>query len=145
MKSLEERVSELERKINGAAVSKNAISISGNWTQNNSSANFRDDISLDAIKSVNPQEYASIFAACGNAERIKVVIALLDGPKTVKGLMEQVDFNTTGKAYHHLNFLEKAGFVEKRGNGYALKSSRVSALLTLLGGAKAVLRKMQEN
>ena len=145
MKSLEERVSELERRMNAERHSKNAISISGNWTQNNSSANFRNDISLGAIKSVDPQEYANVFASCGNAERIKVVLALLEGPKTVKGLMEQVGFSTTGKAYHHLNFLEKAGFVEKRGNGYALRSSNVSALLTLLGGAEAVLRKTQEN
>lgn len=155
MKSIEERIEELEKRLNAIEgskkeeikdvdKSKNYISVRGNFSTPHTGASFGEDMSIGRLAMVSDEFYAKLFAAFSSPERIKVIRALFEGPVTAKGLMEKLNFNTTGQVYHHLNFLEKATIITKTGNEYRLQSSRISSILMMLCGGASLERKLRE-
>lgn len=84
---------------------------------------------------------ASMLAALGQPQRLRIVMLLAEEPTSVPLMVEKLGLKTTGAAYHHLNVLTNTGIVEQPQRGtFALTASasgKVEALLTaVLGGKK---------
>lgn len=82
------------------------------------------------------QTIASLMAQLANENRLLILCALLDGPKTVGELGESVP-NITGPALsQHLHKLKDGGLVQAEKHGqfvtYSIKDSRLQALMAVL-------------
>ena len=82
------------------------------------------------------QTIASLMAQMANENRLLILCALLDGPKTVGELGESVP-NITGPALsQHLHKLKDGGLVQAEKHGqfvtYSIKDSRLQALMAVL-------------
>lgn len=79
---------------------------------------------------------AELMAQMANENRLLILCALLDGPKTVGELGESVP-NITGPALsQHLHKLKDGGLVQAEKHGqfvtYSIKDSRLQALMAVL-------------
>ena len=82
------------------------------------------------------QTIASLMAQMANENRLLILCALLDGPKTVGELGESVP-NITGPALsQHLHKLKDGGLVQAEKHGqfviYSIKDSRLQALMAVI-------------
>ena len=78
-------------------------------------------------------EHAETVAALGHPLRLAILRRLLDGERTVAQLVEELDFGSTGVAYHHLSALQSGGWVHSpRRGAWELPAPRVVPLLTIL-------------
>lgn len=82
------------------------------------------------------QTIASLMAQMANENRLLILCALLDGPRTVGELGESVP-NITGPALsQHLHKLKDGGLVQAEKHGqfviYSIKDSRLWALMEVL-------------
>lgn len=79
-----------------------------------------------------------VLASIGNEKRLAILLSLLKKPNTVAQIVDELGFNTTGQAYHHLKPLMAADIVEEVESGergiYAVKPHRVQGLIMLLAG-----------
>lgn len=79
---------------------------------------------------------AELMAQMANENRLLILCALLDGPRTVGELGESVP-NITGPALsQHLHKLKDGGLVQAEKHGqfvtYSIKDSRIQALMEVL-------------
>lgn len=79
---------------------------------------------------------AELMAQMSNENRLLILCALLDGPKTVGELGESVP-NITGPALsQHLHKLKDGGLVQAEKHGqfvtYSIKDSRLQALMAVI-------------
>lgn len=82
---------------------------------------------------------AQVLAALGNAVRLRIVSALLDGTRTTAELAELLDQPSPGQLFHHLRELLAAGIVHQPVRAtYALRRQDVVPLLTVLAAAADV-------
>ena len=80
-------------------------------------------------------QHAQRLAAIGHVQRLGIVIMLLKKPCTANDVVTELSLGTTGAAYHHLNVLHAAGFVEQRQRGmFSLVASQTPVLLTIFAG-----------
>lgn len=82
------------------------------------------------------QTIASLMAQMANENRLLILCALLDGPRTVGELGESVP-NITGPALsQHLHKLKDGGLVQAEKHGqfvtYSIKDHRIQALMAVL-------------
>ncbi|HWV25538.1 MAG TPA: winged helix-turn-helix domain-containing protein [Thermomicrobiales bacterium] len=78
-------------------------------------------------------QYAHALAAIGHPQRLNILLMLLSEPATANDVVSQLALGTTGAAYHHLNVLQAAGFVEQQHRGiFTIVLDRIPALLTIL-------------
>lgn len=82
------------------------------------------------------QTIASLMTQMANENRLLILCALLDGPRTVGELGESVP-NITGPALsQHLHKLKDGGLVQAEKHGqfviYSIKDSRLQALMAVL-------------
>ena len=160
MKSLEERVADLERgmielgvklgmdgkqdkgeKIDAA--NKSMLYVKGNFNSKYNGSNFNLISDLDLIFK-DYEGYADIFASFGNVERVKIILTLLESPKSAKEIVASTGMRTTGQAYHHLNDLEKIGMVYKDGNSYRVQGSYISTISLMFAGAHYLKKKTKK-
>ncbi len=82
---------------------------------------------------------ASLLAALGQPQRLRIAMMLAEQPAPVARMVEELGLKTTGAAYHHLNVLMNAGVVEQPQRGtYAIAagaSAQVHAVWAALFGA----------
>ena len=90
---------------------------------------------IDNVLDFNSTELANIIDAFASAERLDIIKELMKKSCSAKELMEILKFNTTGKLYHHLSFLEKLGVVAKNSDVYHVSARFVSCILLILAGA----------
>lgn len=79
-----------------------------------------------------------VLACIGNETRLKMLIEILKGPKTVAELAEVCKLGSTGQAYHHMKPLLAADIItedtnEHRGR-YIVQPHRVQGIIMLLAG-----------
>ncbi|WP_242955348.1 MULTISPECIES: ArsR/SmtB family transcription factor [unclassified Flavonifractor] len=82
------------------------------------------------------QTIASLMAQMANENRLLILCALLDGPKTVGELGESVPNITAPALSQHLHKLKDGGLVQAEKHGqfvtYSIKDSRLQALMAVL-------------
>ena len=82
------------------------------------------------------QTIASLMAQMANENRLLILCALLDGPKTVGELGESVPNITAPALSQHLHKLKDGGLVQAEKYGqfvtYSIKDSRLQALMAVL-------------
>mgnify|MGYP005784334091 CR=1 FL=1 len=82
------------------------------------------------------QTIASLMAQMANENRLLILCALLDGPKTVGELGENVPNITAPALSQHLHKLKDGGLVQAEKHGqfvtYSIKDSRLQALMAVL-------------
>lgn len=81
---------------------------------------------------------AHTLAAIGHRQRLSIVLALLEQPASVGDLVATLVLGTSGAAYHHLNVLAAAGFVEQRERGiWEIAPARIGSLLGVFAALTA--------
>lgn len=83
---------------------------------------------------------ASLLAALGHPQRLRITMMLAGGPTTVNEIVEALGLKTTGAAYHHLNVLSTNSIAQQPQRGtFALvpgAAVRINAVLTALFGGE---------
>ncbi|RAV33392.1 ArsR/SmtB family transcription factor [Corynebacterium heidelbergense] len=75
--------------------------------------------------------------AIANPVRGCILRRLAAAEATIAQLIEEGVVSSTGTAYHHLNALAAAGWVNKKGEGvYALRAARIVPLLVIMAAAE---------
>ena len=92
----------------------------------------------DLMKIAESGLAVKVLACIGNETRLKILIEILKGPKTVAELTEVCGLGSTGQAYHHMKPLLAADIItedtnEHRGR-YIVQPHRVQGIIMLLAG-----------
>lgn len=100
-----------------------------------------DDIKIGSLLELNSFDMAKVIDAFSSEERIDIVKELIQRCMTAKQLMEKLKFQTTGKLYHHLSYLEKIGVVRKDNEFYHVSSRYISSVILISLGVANIIRK----
>lgn len=99
-----------------------------------------EDLSVEEVLGGPINQYAHTLAAIGHPQRLNILLMLLVEPATANDVVTQLELGTTGAAYHHLNVLQAAGFVEQQHRGvFTIVLQRIPALLTILASLSDVM------
>lgn len=80
-------------------------------------------------------EAATLMAAVGHPQRLRMAMLLAQNPVSVNDLVEQLGLSTTGAAYHHLKVLMNQGLVAQPQRGtFALTTEAAPRIHQLLSG-----------
>lgn len=100
-----------------------------------------DNIKISKLFETNSFEMAQVVDAFSSEERINIVKTLIQKRLTARQLMEELNFSTTGKLYHHLSFLEKIGVIRKDGEEYHVSARYISCVLLIFAGVQSIINK----
>ena len=100
---------------------------------------YRFDI--NSLYECNSFEMARVIDAFSSEERINIIKELMTRNMSAKELMEKLKFQTTGKLYHHLSFLEKIGVLRKDGDIYHINARYVGCIVLIAVGVAQILNK----
>lgn len=88
---------------------------------------------IQEVLAVPVEHFTQKLAAIGHAQRLGILLRLLNQPSTANDVVEGLALGTTGAAYHHLNVLQAAGLVEQQIRGtFTIVPGQVPVLLTIL-------------
>lgn len=158
LESLEQRLSKLEKGDqkpnkesfkNRATISAQDIEIGrmafvGRYESADGSmgSKFGDDaVKISRLFECNSFEMAQVIDAFSSEERINIIKQLIQKSLTARQLMEELNFSTTGKLYHHLSFLEKIGVIRKDGEVYHVSARYISCVLLIFVGVSKIIDK----
>ena len=106
---------------------------------------FGDDyVDIDSLLKANSFEMAKIIDAFSSEERINIVKELIQNTLSAKELMDKLKFQSTGKLYHHLSFLEKIGVIRKDGESFHVSAKYISCIVLIFTGVANIIRKNNE-
>lgn len=99
---------------------------------------IKKEVHTDDLLSLIESGVAGKVLACiGNSDRLKMLLEILRGPRTVASLVEKCGFGSTGQAYHHMKPLLAADIVaedEKQKGVYVIQPHKVQGIIMLLAG-----------
>lgn len=91
---------------------------------------------MDEILREKARTMAALMAQMANENRLLILCALLDGPKTVGELGEEVSNITAPALSQHLHKLKDGGLIQAEKHGqfvtYSIKDHRLQALMAVL-------------
>lgn len=94
-----------------------------------------EGLDLPALTQTDIFEAANILAAVGNPLRLHMIILLAQNPVSASELVQRLELETTGAAYHHLKVLMNEGLVEQPRRGtFQLTRESTQRVHQLLGG-----------
>lgn len=96
---------------------------------------------IKTLYDCNSFEMAQVIDAFANEDRVNIIKELMTRNMTAKELMDKLGFQTTGKLYHHLSFLEKIGVLKKDGEVYHINARYVSCIVLIAVGVAQIIRK----
>ena len=103
-----------------------------NWIEN--------EINTDELLKLVQDGTASTVLSCiGSQDRMKVLMSLMEEPKTAAQLVESCGFNTTGQVYHHLNMLTNVDIVYSDRDLYIVRPHRIQGIIMLLAGIRNLI------
>ena len=109
------------------------------------SATFGDDyIDINDLFQCNSFEMAKVIDAFSSEERINIVKELINHTLSAKELMDRLQFQSTGKLYHHLSFLEKIGVIRKDGESFHVSAKYISCIILIFTGVNKIISKNNE-
>lgn len=100
-----------------------------------------DRFEIGSLYDCNSFEMAKVIDAFANEDRINIIKELMTRDMTAKALMEKLEFQTTGKLYHHLSFLEKIGILRKDSEFYHINSRYISCIILIAVGVAQIVKK----
>ena len=100
-----------------------------------------DNIKISKLFETSSLEMAQVIDAFSSEDRINIVKILIQKKMTARGLMEALNFSTTGKLYHHLSFLEKIGVIRKDDEEYHVSARYISCVLLIFAGVQSIINK----
>lgn len=100
-----------------------------------------DNIKISKLFETNSFEMAQVIDAFSSEDRINIVKILIQRSLTARQLMEELNFSTTGKLYHHLSFLEKIGVIRKDSEQYHVSARYISCVLLIFAGVQSIINK----
>lgn len=100
-----------------------------------------DNIKISKLFETNSFEMAQVIDAFSSEDRINIVKALIQRSLTARQLMDELNFSTTGKLYHHLSFLEKIGVIRKDDDQYHVSARYISCVLLIFTGVQSIINK----
>ena len=92
---------------------------------NNLEAESWYDIDEKLLLSVDGFDAERFLSAFASSERMNIIKLLLDRNMTANELLNELKFATTGKLYHHLNFLINIGVVKNESGIYHIPENMV--------------------
>jgi DNA-binding transcriptional ArsR family regulator len=85
------------------------------------------------LLALDVEPLAQVLAALGSPQRLLLVRAMLDGPRSSHQLQEALGIASAGQLYHHLKELLATGIIEQRGRSvYRLAARNVVPYLVAL-------------
>lgn len=91
---------------------------------------------LPFLLDLDAEAVAPVLLALGNPWRLRLVRALLRGPRSSQQLQEAVGLGSPGQLYHHLKELLAAGIIEQRARSeYRLAARKIVPFLIILTAA----------
>lgn len=164
LESLEERLNKLEkgeskpnkedfggrRTISPQEIEVGRMAFVGRYESSDGTmgSKFGDDcVDISKLFKCNSFEMAQVIDAFSSEERINIVKQLIQRSLTARELMEELNFSTTGKLYHHLSFLEKIGVIRKDQDQYHVSARYISCVVLIFAGVNRIIVKnnRQEN
>ena len=95
---------------------------------------------LPFLLDLDSEALAPVLLALGNPHRLRLVRALLGGPRNRQQLQEIVGVSSPGPLYHHLKELLASGIIEQRARGeYRLAARKAVPFLTILAATLDLL------
>ncbi|MGD9901526.1 MAG: helix-turn-helix domain-containing protein [Spirochaetales bacterium] len=111
----------------------NRMVFGGRYVGNNVGSTFgHDNLNILKVLELDDDKISKVLNALANKERLKILKAVMKEQLTINEIMEKCGFNTTGQAYHHVNALEKGGFVVKKNDRVVIVGNKISAFLLAL-------------
>lgn len=121
---------------------KNTVSVTGSFDSNDGTeSKFANGFDVSKLLELDTEKVTKLLAALGNKERFGIFKLLLTGAKTMNEIMTSLNFETTGKAYHHINALTASGLIFKVDNKYRFKARYISGILIILCGCHSYISK----
>lgn len=102
-----------------------------------------DSNTISSLFKINSFEMAKMIDAFASEERLDIIKNLMQERLTIKALMENLQYQTTGKLYHHLSYLDKIGVITKENDQYFVTPKYISAVVLILTGAEKLTRIME--
>lgn len=100
------------------------------------------DVNTDNLLNIADDGTAEKVLSCiGSREKLGIITSLLKRTMTVSELIDELKFNSTGQAYHHLRPLIAADIVcdnEKKGC-YMIVPHRVQGIIMILAGISDII------
>lgn len=100
----------------------------------------REEVPVATLLALDDARAAQMLSALGHRQRLAILEAILQRPRSAAELVDLLNLGTTGAAYHHLNVLQAADLVVQEGRGvFAVHGQRVQGFLILLAGLADML------
>lgn len=100
----------------------------------------REAVPVTDLLALDDARAAQLLSALGHRQRLAILKAVLDRPRSAVDLVDLLNLGTTGAAYHHLNVLQAVDLVVQESRGvFAIHAQRVQGLLILLAGIADML------
>ena len=139
-----EKAKALQEKISKQLNGKQGVHCYSYFSNGEVSSNSEFYTDIEKLLSIDAIEAERWFNAFSASERIEILQALLKKNCTGGELMEECGFSTTGKLYHHLNFLINTGIVQNDSGKFHLNASLVGSVLLMLLSALNFIRKLDK-
>ena len=92
-----------------------------------------DGAEFASVSEADLTEGASLMAAIGHPQRLRMTVMLAQNPVSVNEIVQSLGLKTTGAAYHHLNVLTQHGIAEQPQRGtFALTAAYAPRVLQML-------------
>lgn len=96
-------------------------------------------IPVTTVLDQDPDTLARLLAAIGHRQRLAILKAILDAPRSAAALVADLQLGTTGAAYHHLNVLQAVDLVIQEDRGvFAIHPAKVGTLLTIMASMSTI-------
>ncbi|MGE0546958.1 MAG: ArsR/SmtB family transcription factor [Kofleriaceae bacterium] len=84
---------------------------------------------VPGLLAVDPEGYAAVFGSLGHPHRWRLLVALIEGPRSAAELQQVMGSASPGPLYHHLRELLALGVVVQRDRQYSVPARHVVPLL----------------
>lgn len=103
------------------------------------------DLDEQLLLSVDSFDAARFLGAFASAERINIIKLLLNNNYSANEIINKLNFATTGKLYHHLNFLINIGVVKNESGIYKIPQNLVGSIQLVLTTVCMLSKRNEKN
>ena len=114
-----------------------AVAFGGSVTTDSGTYDYQWARPTEWVSAHDWSEQIERLAALAHPVRGEILRHLLAAPATAADLVAAEVVTSTGTAYHHLNALQAAGWVDKEHGAFVLRPARVIPLMAIITAAEA--------
>lgn len=114
-----------------------AVAFGGSVTTDSGTYDYQWARPTEWVSAHDWSEQIERLAALAHPVRGEILRHLLAAPATAADLVAAEVVTSTGTAYHHLNALHAAGWVDKEHGAFVLRPARVIPLMTIITATEA--------